>query len=344
MDEKSWSFQGYFFLFILVFFGIISFLLIVPYLYYIIGGILLVYISYPLYEKINEITGLETLSSILVIILLIIVAVTPTIYLTQEVISQGNQVLESIGTGTVTIIDTDFIENIIHQITGEVIDIDPIIEDAFSQAGSIFSSELPAILVTVIDIAIGLFITAVTMYYLFKDGEDLFIYLKDVIPLKKDLIERLIKEIDRMSEAILLGHFLTAVIQGGIAGLGLFVVGISNVLFWTSIMIVLAIIPIVGSFLVWGPAGLYLIFIKSDPLSGVLLLIYGGLVVGLSDNFLRAYFVGHRSHIHPLVVIIGVIGGIPLFGVLGVILGPLLLGFFTTLLRVYREDFSKDIN
>lgn len=175
MVEKGLSFQGYFFLVILVFFGIISFLLIVPYLYYIIGGILLVYISYPLYEKINEITGLETLSSILVIILLIIVAVTPTIYLTQEVISQGNQVLESIGTGTVTLIDADFIENIIYQITGEIINIDSIIEDAFSQAGSIFSSELPVILFTVIDIAVGLFITAVTMYYLFKDGEDLFL-------------------------------------------------------------------------------------------------------------------------------------------------------------------------
>ncbi len=342
MVEKDLSFQAYFFLFILVFFGIISFLLIVPYLYYIIGGVLLVYLSYPLYEKINKITGFETLSSILVIVVLIIVAVTPTIYLTQEVISQGNQVLESIGKGTVTILDTDFIENIIYQITGDTINIESIIENAFSQAGNILSSELPVILVTFIDIVIGLFITAVTMYYLFKDGENLFLYLKDIIPLKKDIVERLIKEIDKMSEAILLGHFLTAVIQGVIAGLGLWIVGISNVLFWTSIMIVLAIIPIVGSFLVWGPAGLYIIFIQSDPLPGIGLLIYGSIVVGLSDNFIRAYFVGHRGDIHPLIVIIGVIGGVPLFGVLGVILGPLLLGFFTSLLRVYREDFSKN--
>ncbi|MFB6265815.1 MAG: AI-2E family transporter, partial [Candidatus Nanohaloarchaea archaeon] len=212
----------------------------------------------------------------------------------------------------------------------------------FVEAGNLFSARLPGIISTALDAMVGLFVTAFTMYYLFKDGDTMLESVKGMVPLEEDREDHLVEEIDRMSKAILYGHVLVSVVQGIIAGIGLWIFGIPDVIFWTFVMIVLGLIPLIGNFLVWGPAGLYLIFIRSEPLMGAGLLLYSTVILSFTDNIVRAKVVGERGNIHPLVVMVGVIGGIPMFGLLGVVLGPLVLGFFTSLLRVYREDFLQN--
>ncbi|MDY6776949.1 MAG: AI-2E family transporter [Candidatus Nanohaloarchaea archaeon] len=332
----------YFFFGLVLVFGVLSYMLVAPYVYYVIGAAILVYISYPLYRELRDLLGNETVSSLLSIIVLIVVAVAPMIYLADQVVAQGQQALRDVGTQATAYLDTASLESTFHRLTGEKVDIDRAVRRSFVEAGNLFSARLPGIISTALDAMVGLFVTAFTMYYLFKDGDTMLESVKGMVPLEEDREDHLVEEIDRMSKAILYGHVLVSVVQGIIAGIGLWIFGIPDVIFWTFVMIVLGLIPLIGNFLVWGPAGLYLIFIRSEPLMGAGLLLYSTVILSFTDNIVRAKVVGERGNIHPLVVMVGVIGGIPMFGLLGVVLGPLVLGFFTSLLRVYREDFLQN--
>lgn len=333
------DFQLYFLLALIGVFAFLSYLIFRPYLFYILGGIILVYINYPLYQRISRLIRNESAGAIIAIIILLVATVIPTIFLVSTTATQAQALFTQAGEQLPEYFDTDTIEMQIMQITGQPVDIEGTIRDAAYDAADQLSGHLPNILQAALDVVIGLLLMGFTMYYLFKDGRSLLDAITDLTPLRETHKERLLIEADRMAEAILIGHLLTAAVQGIVAGIGLAIVGIPNVIFWTFMMILLGLIPIIGSFAVWGPAGLYLIFIQSDPVSGVLLLLYGMSVVGFTDNVVRAKFVERRTSIHPLTVLIGVIGGIPIFGLLGVVLGPLVLGFFVALLRVYANDF-----
>lgn len=340
MPLRKEDLEPYFFLGLIAVFGLLSLLIVLPYVYYIIGAALLVYITRPVYREFEEHVGNETVAAAASILLLLVVAVVPTLYMTDMVVQQGQQALSSIGSNAASIVDTAAAEELFLEVTGEDIDIDAAIRNAFVQAGGFLTGDLPGIVSTLLDASIGVFIMGLTMFYMFKDGDDLVRMIRRTVPLTEEQKDQLLGEMDRMTEAVLLGHVLTSTVQAIIAGIGLWAVGIPNVAFWTFIMIVLGLIPIVGNFLVWGPAGLYLIFVTGSVVPGVALLLYCAVILFAVDNWLRSVFVGGRAHIHPLIIMIGVIGGLPMFGLLGVVLGPLTLGFFTVLLRVYHEDFG----
>lgn len=326
---------------IIAVFAFLSYLLIAPFLYYIIGAVVLVYISYPAYNWIEARVGSASVASALAIILLLVVAVVPTLFMTERVISQGQQALVAVGSSTTEFIDTDSLEQTILELTGEEVDVEQAIRNAFVEAGRLISGEVPGLISTLFDALVGIFVMGVTMYYLFKEGGSILDASLEVLPMDREREEKLLKEVDRMAEAVLVGHVLTALLQGVVAGIGLWAVGIPNAVFWTFVMVLLGIIPLLGNFLVWGPAGLYLIFMQDQMMAGVALLVYSTVVVGITDNFVRARVVGKRGRIHPLLVMVGVIGGLPVFGILGVVLGPLVLGFLISLTNVYKEDFLK---
>lgn len=340
MAIRTESLQTYFFLALVGLFAFLSYLLIRPYLLYIATAIVLVYLAYPLYRQIGRIVEHESLAALLAMVLLLLIAVVPTIILADMIVNQARNVLVQVGSQTAAVVDTTGIETEIADLIGRPVDVDAVITQAFSSAGTFFSERLPGLITTFLDAVIGITVMAITMFYLFRDGDTLVRKIQAVLPIDTAYRKQLFNEVDTMAQGILLGHVLTATAQGVIAGIGLWLVGIPNVIFWTFIMILLGIIPLIGNVLVWGPAGLYLIFLANQPVPGILLLIYESVMMIVSDNLIRAQVVGRRAHIHPLVVMIGVVGGLPLFGLLGVVLGPLTLGIFLALLRVYQQEFG----
>ncbi|MFB6265645.1 MAG: AI-2E family transporter, partial [Candidatus Nanohaloarchaea archaeon] len=233
----------YFFFGLIGVFGILSYLLVAPYLYYMIGAAVLVYVTYPLYRKLEKHIGNEMVASLLAILVLTVLAVLPTIYLADQVVLQGRQALKGVGTEVFDHLDTSAIENTVRRVTGFEVDLDRVVRDAFVRAGNMLSARLPGIITTAFDAMVGMFVMALTMYYLFKEGPKILDELKEIVPLSSEREDTLITELDRMSKAVLYGHVLVSVIQGVIAGIGLWIFGIPNVVFWTFIMIVLGLIP-----------------------------------------------------------------------------------------------------
>ncbi len=331
--------EPYFLLGLIGIFGILSFLLISPFMFYVLAAIVLVYIADPLHDRVEAVAGNANLAAGLSLLLMLVALVVPTLVLTDMVMQEGENALATVGDRAGDYINTTRAEALYLEVTGDELDVDASIRSAFGQAGTMLSDGIPGLIQTVFDALIGIFVLAVTMFYLFRDGDDLLAAVRHMTPLKPAQKDRLLTELDQMSEAILLGHLLTSTVQAGIAGVGLWLVGIENVVFWTFVMVVLGLIPLIGNFVVWFPAGLFLVFIQNRPVAGIALLAYCGVTLTAADNLVRMKVVSGRSTIHPLLVMIGVIGGLPMFGLLGVVLGPLVLGFFASLLTVYREEF-----
>jgi predicted PurR-regulated permease PerM len=141
-----------------------------------------------------------------------------------------------------------------------------------------------------------------------------------------------------MTRSILKGHVLVAIIEGLLGGIALFIAGVPGAAFWTFIMIIMSFIPVIGAFVVWLPAAIYmLVFV--DPLRGIFILVYGFTIVSPSDSLLRPYLVDKKAGIHPAAVLIGVLGGVYVFGAIGLFIGPIILGFTKTMVEVVMNEY-----
>lgn len=125
-----------------------------------------------------------------------------------------------------------------------------------------------------------------------------------------------------------------------VAGIGFYLFGIPNATFWGFVIAVFALIPVVGPPVVYIPASVILIY-QGDFLKGAGLLAYGILIVTNIENFVRPKLVRMQSNIHPLVVILGVVGGLSFMGLSGIIIGPLILTLFMETFQTYVHTKSK---
>ena len=189
-------------------------------------------------------------------------------------------------------------------------------------------------------LTLNLTISFFGLYYVLKHPGDVWLDARPYLPFSSANIEKLGKRFKDVTVSTVIGTGLTAAIQGALLGLAFWVAGLPNGLFWGVVTMAVAILPIVGSGMVWGPAGVILIM-QNRPLAGVLLIMWGAIIVGSADNFIRPFVYRRFSAIHPLITLIGAIGGVSYFGLLGLLIGPLALSYFFELIRMYREEYLE---
>jgi predicted PurR-regulated permease PerM len=119
--------------------------------------------------------------------------------------------------------------------------------------------------------------------------------------------------------------------------------GLPSPLLWGVVMIFLSMIPMLGAFIVWVPAAIYL-GLSGHWAKALMLTVWGALVIGSVDNFLRPKLVGERTRLHELLIFFSVLGGLQVFGVLGIVLGPVIVAITIALLDVLRQADSHGRN
>ncbi|HLF16479.1 MAG TPA: AI-2E family transporter [Candidatus Thermoplasmatota archaeon] len=185
---------------------------------------------------------------------------------------------------------------------------------------------------------IGMTVILFVVYYVLTDGESLVAYLRRATPLPPKQIDFLLGEARRGLRAVFAGQILTSVIQGAVGGVAFIALGLPGAILWSLVMMIFALLPVVGAFLVWIPAGVYLLL--TGPLwKGIAMLLWGLIVVSQVDNFVRPKLIGNRADIHPLFVLVGVLGGVAAFGFIGLFLGPVLVGVTLSVLKVWERDY-----
>jgi predicted PurR-regulated permease PerM len=187
-------------------------------------------------------------------------------------------------------------------------------------------------------IGLNLTIALFLLYYLLLGAGATWSLVKPYLPFSPSNADLLRDRFRGVTISTVIGTGLIAVIQGTIVALAFWAAGLSNAFFWGVVTVVFAILPVVGSGLVWGPGALTLLL--DDRIgAGVGLLLVGALVVGNVDVVIRPAVFRRFAQVHPLVTLVGAIGGVSYFGLLGILIGPLALSYFFELMRMYREEY-----
>jgi predicted PurR-regulated permease PerM len=187
----------------------------------------------------------------------------------------------------------------------------------------------------------SLFIFLFTLYYFLIHGKEYLSKLLYYLPLKHEDEKLLLSRFVMVTRATLKGTFLIGIIQGTLGAVGMAILGIPNVLFWGMLMVVFSVIPALGPAIIWIPAAVFL-FLQGNVLNGIILIIWGAVVIGNIDNFLRPKLVGKDAQMPDLMILFGTLGGLAFFGVAGIIVGPIIGALFLTLWDIYGTAF-KDI-
>ncbi|MDP3963569.1 MAG: AI-2E family transporter [bacterium] len=188
------------------------------------------------------------------------------------------------------------------------------------------------------DFFFSTFLFFIAFYYFTKDGNIFRQKLFGISPLSDASEQKIYQRVIDAINAVMRGAIIVAVVQGTLAGLGFWMFGVGAPVLLGVFTTIASLIPMVGTSLVLVPTIAYL-FITGSTASGIGLAIWGGIAVGLIDNILKPKLIEQRLKIHPLLILLSIIGGIDVFGFLGFIVGPLILSVSWALVEIYREEF-----
>ncbi|MGE5803634.1 MAG: AI-2E family transporter [Gemmatimonadota bacterium] len=263
----------------------------------------------------------------------VVVVVLPIILFAGLLINEAQQVTSSV-------LKSPVLERLSSiQIRG--IPIGPRIAEVGGNVVSWLGSSAVGLVGTATRLALNLTIAFFGLYYVLKvPGEDPWLNARPYVPFSRENADKLGKRFKDVTVSTVIGTGATAMTQGALLGLAFMVVGLPNALFWSVVTTALAILPLVGSGLVWGPAAIILA-IQGRPVPAILLAIWGVVVVGGVDNFIRPIIYRRYAEVHPLITLIGAIAGVSHFGLLGLLIGPLALSYFFELIRMYREEYLE---
>lgn len=314
----------------------LSGVLIQPFLQYVLGAVLLAYLLYPLQLRFEEHAS-SMVTAFSLVVLAVVGFVAPLVVVIGAVADSAERTLRKFETNGIQLGE---IESRVEELTGQEIDILGEFVGSGRELGTVvFDMSIDAfetITFHLIGAALGLFL----LYYLLKDGDDLLDWLTQMVPLPADIQRDLHSEINGVMWGGLFGHVFVALVQGVVAGIGFAAAGVPNAVFWTAVMIVLAMVPLVGTIPIWGGAVGYL-YLTGKPAFAVGLFVYSVIIVGLTDDYLRPFAVNRYAKLNPAVILLGILGGGYAFGVMGLFFGPVVLGALKATLRVSSENWSR---
>jgi len=190
---------------------------------------------------------------------------------------------------------------------------------------------------------VGLTIMLYLLFFLLRDGQMLSARIKAAVPLSRRYKTRLFNNFTTVIRATVKGNVLVALAQGALGGLAFWFLGVQAPLLWAVVMAFLSLLPAVGAALVWAPVAIYFL-VTGATWQGIALIVWGTVVIGLVDNFLRPMLVGKDTKMPDYMVLLSTIGGMALFGLNGFVIGPVIAALFVASwdLFVSAEEFHPD--
>jgi len=276
----------------------------------------------------------EQVSPLVLIVATVLAAFLPFYYIASALTRD----LQNLARGR-TGLEIDSVEATLFEQFGLVIDIEQQLMIGARQLLDVFSSGATGFVAFALRTSLGVALLFFLLYYGLKDGPKFVAWARTNSPLPHGVTDYLFDKIEQTTWGVVIGHIFVAFLQGLLGGVALWAAGIPSVVFWTFVMIVLALLPLIGAFLVWGPAALYLAVI-GDPVSATFLVLYGILVVSTVDNFARPLVIDKRAHLNPGLILVGVFGGVYVLGFVGLFVGPIVLGIFAAMVVTFVEEYD----
>ena len=320
---------GYF-LFFLVVFLTLTILLVWPVFPYVVLGIVLAYLLHPVESRLKRVLSPAGARAGLLTLLVTLLIMVPVVYVVQRLTRELASAAQIGRMGQLVQDSRNWLES--HQ--AEMVAAWMV--EAVEQGQNFLVSSIPNLFGSVFNIVLGIFVFLFVFYYFTKEGADIWQALLDAIPLPSRLKSELYGGVSGILRGIFYGQLFTALLQGGIGGIGLVIFQVPQAFLLTGLMTVLAFLPVVGATLVWAPVGI-LKLMAGQTAQGLGMLIWGAVLVMNIDNVIKPRLIAQHSQVHPVVILIGMIGGIKVFGFIGFLVGPVIFGIFLQLLRFFVE-------
>lgn len=334
--------QNISFLVLLVGASLFVLFLLTPFFNIIAMAFILAVLFYPIYQWLLQKINYPSWASLLTLLTILLVIFVPLWLFGHLLWNEVNEAITQIRNGELVISRDQIVQSVPAQLQGPIEnfsrDLNGLAERFTSQA---FSSAT-AILSNVANFVIGFFILSFMVFFLLRDGHKIGQVLMDLSPIASSQEHKLFERIKSAVNGVVKGSFLIALAQGVIATAGFLVFGVPQPLLWGMFTVLAALIPNVGTSLSLVPAVIYLLVTGNTP-AAIGLTIWGAVAVGTVDNFLGPKLIGNSLKLHPVLVLLAVLGGIKFFGILGFLIGPILMAVFVELLDMYRTDFKEYI-
>jgi len=332
------------------------FKIIEPMITIFLTSILITYIFFPLYKKVRKRISNQFLSIILTILVIVIILLLPFSYVVFEVTQQSSEFYNSlsgnIAKGALFDIGCTSADSKICYLINNIekysaqslskIGFDKQLQKLLPRLQEILTNYLIEIPLAILNGGFILFIS----YFLFNDGEKIIQKMAGWLPIRKKTFQKLIDQFKKVTYAVVFGQLFVALALGFVAIIGFYIFGVPLPIFWGVIAGFFALIPPVGTAIIWVPASFIMVlsgYLTQDYIviaKGLGLFVYGVLIIGTIDIILRIKIIQAKADVHPIILIAGLIGGVNLFGVVGLFLGPILLPLLITYFETFRERFE----
>jgi predicted PurR-regulated permease PerM len=320
--------------------ALLAFLIVKPFINVIITALVFAYVFYPVYKWLNTRIRHESIASFIIVLLVIFLISVPLVFvlnaLTREVFTGYVAIKEKLATGELN-------EPLAKIYSNE--EVRSFVNNSLSSVTNFIISNTSNFVFILSQKLLYVFILFFLVYYILKDSKK---FVKFSTHLHLKLTRRVHQPlIDRLNDtiyAVVYGTIIVAIIQGIVAGAGFYFLGAPSPVLFGVLTIIFALIPFLGAVAIWLPLSVFVTingYLNSSSwgiASGIILFLYGLLVISMIDNILKPKIIGSRAKIHPALVLIGVIGGLNVFGMVGIVIGPVLLALLVTFFEIYGKE------
>lgn len=317
--------------------GYLLWLMLAPFITALALSAIVVIICYPVFSFIlRYITrGRRGLAAFISSCIVLSLVVAPVVALSMILVNEFLSFYRSLEGGSLVTIDL-LVSDIETEVQYYVPGFELNVSEQMKESVRWLTGNLGSIFAGTVSIVLSLFIALLGTFYLFKDGPRFVSWIISISPLKDVEDETILNRLIVSVRSVATGTVLVALLQGALAATGFAVFGIDRPLLWGTIAALMALIPGIGTLAIMVPGVLFLAYM-GDYIAAGGLSLWALATVLIVDNIISPYLMSRGNDMHPLVVLLSVLGGLSVFGPIGFILGPVVVSLFLVLIEVYSS-------
>lgn len=324
--------------------GVVAYLvwqMLAPFISALALAAIIVTICYPLYTRVRRRMPRqnETAAALATTLLVLFIVILPIMLLAWAIFRETIAIYSILNTSEFSF--TASMDALESTIAGYVPGFELNITEYLRQGAQWLASHLGTIFAGTASTIFLFFISIIASFYFFRDGKKFTKRLIALSPLPDTQDELILARLSVAVRSVATGTILVALIQGALTALGLTIFGFERAILFGAIAAFGALIPSIGTSIVFVPAVIYLLM-AGQYVSAIGLTVWGTLAVGLIDNLLGPYLMSRGNVIHPFLILLSVLGGIAFFGPIGFVIGPVIVSFFMVLLQLYSKHIAGE--
>lgn len=292
----------------------------------------------------------EGLAAFLLTTVVILTVMVPTIYITVLLASESAALFDRVR----TMVEQGDLARIVERLESSRlgglwqkaaphfarwnIDVPAVALRATQTTSAFLVAQAPTVAANALRALVSFFMTAIALFFFFRDGERMVNGLRNLIPMEAAHKDAILARLYETLSAVVQGTLVTAAVQGFLAGIGFVALGVPFAVLLGCATAILSLLPM-GAPIAWGGTVVYLL-LAGAYVRAVILLVWGTLIVSGADNVIRPWIIGGKTRIPTVFLFFGILGGLQAYGFLGVFLGPTLIAILVAFSRIYREQYA----